>query len=183
MALASRRWAAEILHVWFHRLNERDWFGGSDHVDALLARRFAADWHSLRHRPAHEFLTDDSVALAAILLFDQVPRNLFRGEARAFTSDPLARAITHGALQRGWHRDLSSSRIQFLAMPLMHSEDIADQDLCCRIFANHVPGAFSFARSHRKMIARFGRFPHRNPVLGRPTTAAEQRAIDAGFAW
>ena len=183
MALAPRPWAAQLLHSWFHDLGPADWFGGSASVDALLEARFARYWHCLRHRPAAEFLSRSDLALAAILLFDRIPRNLFRDDARAFASDGLARAITHGALARGWLAGLDSNRIQFLAMPLMHSEDIRDQDLCCRIFAAHVPGALAFARSHRAMIARFGRFPHRNAVLGRTTTAKEQRAIDAGFSW
>lgn len=181
--MASRRWAAELLHVWFHQLSPRNWFGRSDAVDAMLRQRFSSDWHALRHRPARDFLTSPDDALAAILLFDQVPRNLFRDDPRAFASDPLARAITHGALEQGWHQAMTRQQIQFLTMPLMHSEDISDQNLCLEIFARHVPGAFSFARSHHRMIARFGRFPHRNAVLGRSTTDKEQRAIDAGFAW
>ncbi|ABC64430.1 DUF924 family protein [Erythrobacter litoralis] len=183
MTLAPRGWAAHLLHTWFHELGPADWFGGSDAVDALLERRFARYWHALRQRPAREFLTNSDLALASVLLFDQIPRNLFRDNPRAFASDPLARSITHGALDRGWHRLMSSDEVQFLAMPLMHSEDVLDQQICCRIFARRVSGALSFARNHRAMIERFGRFPHRNEVLGRETTAKEQRAIEAGFSW
>lgn len=183
MAALPRRWAADISYVWFHQLGPADWFGGSAQVDALLARRFADDWNALRHRPAREFLSSPELALAAVLLFDQVPRNLFRDDPRAFASDPLACAIANAVLDQRWHVAMNRDQVQFLAMPLMHSEDLPDQDRCVRIFAQHVPHALSFARSHRRMIARFGRFPHRNAVLGRNTTPAEQRAIEAGFSW
>ncbi|WBY17249.1 DUF924 domain-containing protein [Erythrobacteraceae bacterium WH01K] len=183
MALARRDWASEVLRIWFGVLGPADWFGGADAVDRLLERRFSSDWQQLRHRPPGEFLIDPPTTLGAIILFDQVPRNLFGGTAKAFASDPLALALSHAALRRGWHRAVASEEIQFLAMPLMHSEDRADQRLCVEIFARHVPGALSFARSHKAMIDRFGRFPHRNEMLGRTTTPAEQRAIDAGFSW
>ncbi len=138
----------------------------------------------LRSRPAADFLTDPRTALAAVLLFDQLPRNLHRGTPQAFATDPLARAITHGVLQRGWDKALTPRERQFLAMPLMHSEDIADHLLSLRYFTRLGPlyGA-PFARSHYAMIARFGRYPHRNGVLGRRSTPAEKRAVAEGFAW
>ncbi|MHA6332247.1 DUF924 family protein [Qipengyuania sp. CAU 1752] len=183
MALTARPWAAEMLHIWFRRLGPADWFRGSDQVDAMLTQRFAREWHGLRHRPAGEFLASPELARAAILLFDQVPRNMFRNDPRAFASDLLAQEICRRSLNAGWHRALGAKQVQFLAMPLMHSEDVGDQARCVAIFGRHVPGALSFARNHHRMIARFGRFPHRNSVLGRETTPAEQRAIDAGFSW
>lgn len=182
--MAGRPWAAELLYFWFHRLRPDQRFGRDDAVDAALRRRFARDLAALRHRLPEEFLADPQTARAAILLFDQVPRNLFRQDPRAFATDPLARAITHGALRRGWIRGLTKAERQFLAMPLMHSEALADQRLSLRIYAG-LGDAFvlSFARSHYRMIAQFGRFPHRNSVLGRTSTAAERRAVAAGNAW
>jgi uncharacterized protein (DUF924 family) len=184
MALARRRWAAEILHFWFHELTPAQWFGRNDRVDAALRRRFARDLAALQGVSARNFLRDPLTARAAILLFDQVPRNLYRGDRRAFATDPLARAIAHGALRRGWARRLTRPERQFLAMPLMHSEAIADQRLSLRIYARLGDAlVLAFARSHHRMIARFGRFPHRNPALGRASTTAEQRAVAAGNAW
>lgn len=183
MPLAHRPWAADLLHVWFHQLGADDWFGGSDAVDLLLRERFERWLHALGHRPAGEFLRDPATARAAILLFDQIPRNLYRGTAQAFAWDPLALALTHGMIARGWHLGLPQQAKQFLLMPLMHSERIADQRLSLALFVRHAPASLSFARSHYRMIARFGRYPHRNEALGRETTPAEQRAIEAGFSW
>jgi uncharacterized protein (DUF924 family) len=184
LAAPQRRWAAELLHVWFHKLGPRVWFAPDPRADAMLRRRFGRELASLGTRSAHEFLSDPGTALAAVLLFDQLPRNLFRGSPRAFASDPLARAITRGALDRAWDRALTLQQRQFLAMPLMHSEAIADQRRSVRVYAR-LGRRYGrpFAVSHHRMIARFGRFPHRNAVLGRKSTEAEQLAVAAGFAW
>ena len=182
--MAGRRWAAELLHLWFHRLSPADWFAVNEQVDEELRRRFSRELAMLSARPPREFLTDPQTALAAVLLFDQLPRNLFRGTLQAYATDPLARAITHGAMERGLDEALTRRERQFLAMPLMHSEHIADQQASLRYFAGLGKGfGMEFARSHHAMIARFGRFPHRNMALGRKSTPAEQRAVEAGFRW
>lgn len=184
MAAARRRWAAELLHYWFHVLRPRDWFRAQAPVDAQLRRRFGPDLARLRARPAREFLGDPLTAFAAVLLFDQVPRNIHRGNARAFASDPLARTIAREIMRRRWDRRWPRVQRQFVAMPLMHSEAVADQIASLTAFARLGPRyGLPFARSHHRMIARFGRFPHRNSVLGRMSTAAERRAIAEGFVW
>ena len=182
MSMVQRPWAAQLLHFWFHELGPRDWFRGGSFVDAAIERRFARYWNMLHRRPAVEFLSSPRMAVGAVVLFDQVPRNIFRDDPRAFSSDGLAQAITHAAIARGWDANLDRKQRQFLYMPLMHSEDIRDQELSLRAFAA-LGSALDFARSHHRMIARFGRFPHRNDVLGRRSTAAEKRAVEAGFSW
>jgi uncharacterized protein (DUF924 family) len=184
MSAASRRWAAELLHFWFHPMRASQWFGRDDALDAALRRRFGGELAALQKQPARTFLRDPATARAAVLLFDQLPRNLHRDSAKAFASDSLARAICKGAVVRGWHRRLGKHEKQFLYMPLMHSEAKADQRLSLHLFT--ALGAMSitrFARAHARMVARFGRFPHRNAVLGRKSTAAELRAIAAGNHW
>ena len=183
MTAPARRWAAELLYVWFHELGPRNWWGGSDEVDAMLRRRFAHELKALGARPAAEFLTDPLVARAAILLFDQIPRNVHRGTARAFAWDAKARALTHGVIARRWDRPVPLRERQFIYLPLMHSEAIADQLLSLAMFADGPAFNLRFARSHHRMIARFGRFPHRNAALGRRSSAAESHAIAAGFSW
>ena len=182
--LAKRRWAAELLHFWFHRLGPGDWYSPDPAVDEALRHRFGRELAMLSSRPAREFLTVPQTALAAVLLFDQLPRNLHRGTAEAFAHDGLALAICHGALARHWERRLTREQRPMLGMPLMHSEAVADQRLALRYFARWSPTvSFPFARDHYRMVARFGRFPHRNEALGRASTPAEQRAIEAGFSW
>jgi uncharacterized protein (DUF924 family) len=184
LAAAHRRWAAELLYVWFHKLGPRVWFTPDPRADALLRRRFARELTNLRARAAREFLADPLTALAAVLLFDQAPRNLYRGNARAYAFDKLARTIAREALRRGFDRALEPWQRQFLAMPLMHSESIADQRASLAIY-NRLGAAYGrpFAVSHHRMIARFGRFPHRNGMLGRTSSAAEKRAVAAGYHW
>jgi len=180
----KRRWAQDLLHLWFHDLRPAQRFARDDALDAELRRRFAPLLPGLSRQPARTFLGDPLTARAAILLFDQVPRNVFRNDARAFAFDPLARAITHGAIASGFDHGLSTEHRQFLYMPLMHSEHIADQRESLRRFtalgSAYIGG---FARAHYRMVARFGRFPHRNTLLGRKSTPAEERAVAAGNHW
>ena len=184
MAAASRAWAAGLLHFWFHELPPGRWFRSGPDVDAALRRRFGRYLAMLASRPAADFLTDPAMARAAVLLFDQVPRNIHRDSPQAFAHDRLARAIMAGAVRRGWDRALDLHERQFLYMPLMHSEAIADQLLSLRLFARLGDSlVLGFARDHYRMIARFGRFPHRNAVLSRRSSPAELRAVAQGHAW
>ena len=184
VAPPSRPWARDLLRFWFHELQPSDWFGSGEEVDRGLRVRFGRTLAMMAHRPTSEFLSDPATARAAILLFDQVPRNLFRDDPRAFATDRKAAALTRAFLSRGWHRGLDANARQFVAMPLMHSERIADQRLGLAFFARErLYDTLRFARAHHCMIASFRRFPHRNAVLGRETSAKEKRAIDAGFAW
>jgi len=184
VAAARTAWAADLLHFWFHDLRPRQWFARSDALDAALRRRFGRVLAMQANRPARHFLTDPQTARAAVLLFDQCPRNLYRDSPRAFATDALARAICRGAIARGWHIGLGKAERQFLYMPLMHSECAADQRLALRLYGALGDGfILGFARAHAAMILRFGRFPHRNAALGRKSTAAERRAVAAGHAW
>lgn len=184
MAAPHRSWAANLLYLWFHQLEPSEWWSSSDETDALLRRRFEFYLEALGNRPHHEFLAGPRTALASVLLFDQLPRNLYSGTPRAFAFDPLARALTYATIARGWHSGLLGVEQQFLGMPLMHSEAVLDQRNSLAWFARLGPRyGLQFARDHYRMIARFGRFPHRNEVLGRDGTPAEKRAIEAGFIW
>lgn len=184
MAVTARRWTQELRYFWFEVMSPADVWRPSEALDNELRRRFGREWSALRLRPAHEFLGSPHEALAAVLLFDQIPRNIFRGSARTFASDPLARDITRGAIAKGFDRQLTRNERQFLYMPLMHSEDIADQRLSLRLFTRLGRGfGMPFARSHYRAVARFGRFPHRNDMLGRSSTATEEKAVANGMKW
>ena len=149
-------------------------------MDRLLERHFARTLDAIRQQRAETFLGDRRLALAAILLFDQMPRNIHRGRARAFGADPLARALAHGVIARGWVGSAPLEEAQFMLMPLMHSEAIADQRRSLELFARFAHDNLSFARAHYRIVARF---PHRNQGLGRRSSPAERVAVAAGNAW
>ena len=124
------------------------------------------------------------MALAAIILFDQFPRNIFRDQARAFATDPLALSIARAALDRGFDEAFVAGARMFFYMPFMHSEALADQERALALFSQ--PGFetnLGFAKAHHAIIARFGRFPHRNAMLGRETLPEEEEAVREGAQW
>ena len=177
-------WARQLLTFWFDAHGMDDWYGGGIEFDDAV-RELAEGWHEvLRSRPAETFLTDPDTALAATILFDQVPRNLFRGHADAFATDELARAIARGIVAQGWDQGWPDERRQFAYMPFEHSEDIADQRESLRLMGQLADPIFAdYAKEHFDIIDRFGRFPHRNAVLGRATRPEEEAAVEEGKNW
>ncbi len=118
-------------------------------------------------------------ALALTIVLDQYPRNSFRGTAHQFATDPLARLFARDAIARGYLAAFEPELRQFLVMPLMHSENLSDQDDLLPLVAD-MPETVKFAHIHRDIVVRFGRFPHRNTALGRQTTPEEQAFLDQG---
>ena len=177
-------WAARLLAFWFDGHGMADWYGGGADFDAEV-RALAGDWReALRAQPVEAFLTDPDTALAATILFDQVPRNIFRGHADAFATDSLARAIARGIVHHGWDQQWPDERRQFAYLPFEHSEDIADQRESLRLFGQLSDPMFhDYAQKHFDMIDRYGRFPHRNAALGRATRDDEAAAIEEGKDW
>lgn len=177
-------WVPAVLNFWLNEVGPDGWFNSSDEEDARLTHLFRSLWEAQRDKPADEFLADADTALAALVLFDQFPRNMFRGEARAFATDPLAREIARAAVERGFDDEFVDTARPFFYMPFMHSEELADQDRSVELFTR--PGFennLKFAIAHRDIIAQFGRFPHRNAVLGRETLPEEAEAVAEGSAW
>jgi len=130
------------------------------------------------------WLTYPSGALAYIILTDQFPRNMFRGTGRAFSSDAIALAAAKSAIERGWDMAINEPARQFFYLPLMHSENLCDQDRCVRLMCKRMPesGASNLfhARAHREVIRKFGRFPYRNDALSRLPTGAETHYLKQG---
>ena len=171
-------WARNVLGFWFAQPPER-WFRGGGAFDEEVRRRFLEIWEESRERLPEEFLDAPDHALAAILLFDQMPRNMFRGHADQFATDPLALAIAKGAVERGYDDGMPAERRQFLYMPFQHSEELRDQQRSLLLFtALGEPEQLRYARLHHDIVARFGRFPHRNAILGRKPRADELAAGD-----
>ncbi len=177
-------WAQQLLHFWFSESSESDWFGGGPDFDISVRERFAGWRDALRAYPTESFLTDPLAALAAIILFDQVPRNAFRGQAEAFATDHLALAIARTSVAGAFDSSLSKDERLFLYLPFEHSEDITDQRESVRLMGGlGDERLLQFALDHKAMIERFGRFPHRNKILGRADRPGEAEAVAAGGGW
>jgi uncharacterized protein (DUF924 family) len=172
--MAEKGWQNDVLRFWFGELTLDDWFSVKQATDELIRSRFQALHEDLRSAiPAEAFLEPEA-ALAAVIVFDQFSRNMFRGTAHAFTSDRLARAVAANALANGFDTQLADEQKRhFLYMPFMHSEALPDQERCVALFEALGGDATKYAVEHRDIIARFGRFPHRNRALGRETTEDE----------
>jgi uncharacterized protein (DUF924 family) len=157
------------------------WFRADASFDRLVGLRLGRAHKAATEGRLDHWLLTVQGALALLVLLDQAPRNLFRGTARAFATDAQARAITRLALDRGWDKRVPRSLRGFFYLPLMHSEDLADQEECCRLYrAMGDLANLKWAVIHRDIINEFGRFPHRNAMLGRETTAKEQTFLDSG---
>jgi uncharacterized protein (DUF924 family) len=171
-------WQEEVLAFWFG-LEPEQWWKSDPELDAQVRERFEELWGEARENVPGHFLGGARDALAAVILFDQFPRNMFRGHADQFSTDPLALAIAKGAVARGLDRSLSPQERGFLYMPFQHSENLADQRRSLALFtALGDSYQLGFAQKHHDVIARFGRFPHRNAVLGRKPRAEEIAAGD-----
>jgi uncharacterized protein (DUF924 family) len=167
-------WVNAVLVFWFDELTFDDWFAGGDHVDAMIRSRFSDLHEDLATGVPEGAFDQPRTALAAIIVLDQFSRNLFRGTARAFASDNLALRIAKNAVDRGLDHGMSADERLFLYLPFEHSEVLADGERCVALFESlgHESG-LKAAIEHRDILARFGRYPHRNKALGRETTAAE----------
>jgi len=169
-------WVRDVLDFWFSHKWE-DWWRPDKAFDLEIVDRFAKLWEEQRENVPEHFLDDPDEALAAVILFDQFPRNMFRGHADQFSTDPLALATAKGAIARGYDDGMTPERRGFLYMPFEHSEALRDQRQALLLFtALGDAEMLKYARKHHEVIERFGRFPHRNKMLGRKPTAIEAAA-------
>ena len=174
--------AAECLVFWVEAGYEK-WFIKDAAFDSDFGKRFM-DLHLAAARRAHDDWNEHpESALALMILLDQFPRNVFRGTGHMFATDPLARMYARQALDRGHDQKVDSTLAAFFYLPFEHSEDMADQELSVKLF-NALGGEWvKYSDEHYEIIKRFGRFPHRNPQLGRSSTPEDlQFLADGGFA-
>jgi uncharacterized protein (DUF924 family) len=177
-------WAAALLDFWFNEVGEDGWWRHDPALDRKCVTRFRSMWEEKRTLPATDFLERADDALAAVLLFDQIPRNMFRGSAQAFETDGLAREVARGAVAHGYDIQIGGAGRLFFYMPFQHSEDPEDQALSVSLFAGAGDErSLDFARKHRAMIEQFGRFPHRNAALGRADRSGEAEAAAKSADW
>ena len=164
----------EVLRFWFDELSPDDWFEGEEAVDSHIRARFQELHEALREQVPETWRSSARGCLAAVIVLDQFPRNMYRGTSHAFAADSAALSLANEALMRGFDRELSIDERKFLYMPFEHSENPADQVRSIELFGsleNELD--LDYARRHKAIIDRFGRFPHRNAVLGRISSPEE----------
>jgi len=174
----------EVLSFWLDEVGPEGWYAASAACDARVVERFADAWAAASRGAMDGWLCNPRGALALLVLLDQFPRNMFRGEARAFATDAAARRVAKHAIDRGWDMRIPEPERQFFYLPLMHAECLCDQDRGVRMFLTRMPESgednLIHARAHREVIRRFGRFPYRNVALGRETTPDEAEFLGSG---
>jgi uncharacterized protein (DUF924 family) len=172
-------WVSEVLKFWFEETRPEQWFKKDAAFDAAVRNRFFDLHGQLALGSQEEFLGDGLSALAAVVVFDQMSRNMFRDTPAAFASDAVALSLAQAAIARGFDRGFSKAERMFLYLPFEHAEDSGAQARCVELMASlNDPELTKWATDHQGIIDRFGRFPHRNAILGRRSTREELEFLD-----
>ena len=165
-----------VLDYWLNTVGPDGWYAGGDDLDDDVRARWQDLWEAAEHGGLDHWVEGAAGSLAFIILTDQFPRNMFRGQAKSFATDAQARAAAHRALGAGWDMEVPEPERQFFYLPFEHSEDAADQALSVQLFTERLPSEpdnLHHARVHAEVIRLYGRFPTRNAALSRESTAAE----------
>ncbi len=174
----------DVLSFWLDDVGTDKWYQSDKALDDKIRERFLQTWQSARNGTCGLWLTYPTGTLAYIILMDQFPRNMFRNEGAAFATDKHAVAAAKAAIHRKWDLRIDEPARQFFYLPLMHSENLCDQERCVRLIMERMPdadpGHMLAARAHREVIRMFGRFPYRNEALGRTSTAPEKAYLAGG---
>lgn len=174
----------EILSFWLDEVSPEGWYRADDKVDAKIRERFLPTWNGLMKGRHALWLTYPSGSLAYIILADQFSRNMFRNSGKTFASDRIGLAAAKSSIDRNWDMRIDEPARQFFYLPLMHSENLCDQDRCIRLIKDRMPETghnnLHHAKAHREVIRQFGRFPYRNDAIGRETTLAEKAYLASG---
>ena len=166
--------AQNIQDFWYSDWVRAQWFRAQPSLDVLIRTCYQRLWEEGCAGLLDDWQHHASGSLSLAIVLDQFPLNMFRGQAKAFVSLDKAIAVSHHAIKLGFHHQLPQSRVAFLIMPLMHSENMADQDQSLGLFGDlGLADNLHFAKHHHGVVKRFGRFPHRNAILGRDSTTEE----------
>jgi len=174
----------EILEFWFSDRIQPYWFKSTPELDEEIKQRFENTWLQASNNALDDWLLTAHGALALAIVLDQFPLNMYRGLAKSFQTEAKAIEIAKQAIQRGVDKEIAKDKIMFLYMPLMHSESIEDQNLSVKLFSQAgLSDNLRFAKHHQALIEKYGRFPHRNSILGRNSTAEELRYLNSPEAF
>ncbi len=170
----------ELIEFWFSEEASKHWFNSTETFDQALIDTYEGTWMEAKQGELDHWQQSAAGSLALIIVLDQLPLNMFRGQAKSFSTEAQSREVARAAIEKGYDLELASNQESFMYMPFMHSEDLDDQALGVKLF--NKPGLesnYRFARHHYGIIERFGRFPHRNKILGRESTDAEIEYLDS----
>ena len=174
----------EIIDFWFSDDIKKLWFNSTPEFDGLLSGRFQSTWEQASRGELDHWLQSAEGCLALVIILDQFPLNMFRESAQSYATEARSREVAHVALEQEFDQALALEQRAFLYMPFMHSEALPDQQLALRLFAQPgLEGNFRFAQHHHGIIEKFGRFPHRNEALGRPSNDAELEYLNSKEAF
>ncbi len=175
----------EIISYWIDEVGPEGWYKAEDAMDETIRTRFLESWEEARAGRLDHWQCSRTGALALLILCDQFPRNMFRGDGRSFATDAKALAVAKKAIDKGFDKDAPMPERIFFYMPMMHSEAGSEQDHSVRLIKLNAPESdyLYHARVHREVIRQFGRFPYRNAALGRVSTAEEADYLaNGGYA-
>jgi len=176
--------AEEIIRFWYSERIKKQWFNSSVALDTEIRENYESIWQLALDDKLSDWSDSAQGCLALAIILDQFPLNMFRGSPKAFSSEAKAIAISHLAIAKDYLKQIPSAQLSFLIMPLMHSEDLAEQKLSVQMFEKYqLKNNIRFAHHHHDLIKRFGRFPHRNKILGRENTAEEMAYLNSSNAF
>lgn len=174
----------DIIDFWFSEDSRKLWFNSTPEFDRLLSERYLDTWEQARRGQLDHWMQSAEGCLALVIVLDQLPLNMFRNSAQSYATEARSREVARHAIENKFDQALDAGRKAFLYMPFMHSENLEDQELALELFDQ--PGLESnlrFARHHHAIVARYGRFPHRNAALGRSSTDTEIEYLNSNEAF
>lgn len=174
----------DLIDYWYSEDIAKYWFNSTEIIDSQIRQRYESLWQAAKDGELDHWMESAQGCLALIIILDQLPLNMFRGMAKSFSTELQAIKVAHHAIEKGFDKIISKQQLAFLYMPLMHSEKLDDQDLSVRCFElAGLDENAKFAMHHRDIVRRFGRFPHRNEVLGRESSEQELTYLSSSDAF
>lgn len=168
----------DVINYWYSERIKKHWFSSTPELDNEIKNRYEKIWESASIGQLDEWKNTPEGCLALIIIFDQFPLNMFRGEAKSFQTESKAIEVAMAAINSNFDKKLSNDKLSFLFLPFMHSENIEDQELSVKLFRKYnLVNNLKFAQHHRDIVQKYGRFPHRNKILGRENTKAESEYL------
>jgi len=176
--------AQSVLDFWFANTNKKHWFNSTVEFDQLIKSKFESTWESAAKRELDDWRKDPESALALIIVLDQFPLNMFRGDKKSFSTEAYAIEVAHHSINNKFDKRVDIEKLSFLYLPLMHSENIEDQNLSVSLFKHAgLEDNLRFAKHHRDIVKQFGRFPHRNAILKRVSNSDEIEYLNSPHAF